>query len=372
MNEICEMLTFGKTLTNNTFSGKSHHFNIPKVLSSDCELKNIEFFVEKFRSVLEKACKGKSEIALALSAGKDSRVLLGLLRSIDVNPTCVTWSYKETDPEVKDAKKICESFGLTHKYIPIKPEMYFVEENIIELLKLSDGNPLYFPMMLWYGIKDQLNYDVVFCGNLMTEYMDTAEYRKYEGKDIAKALLLKETVTDILTDENYTSTYERLWEFYKMTNLNQIIVSRMIDRITQYHVMRKFINWNYPILDEELLRELFMLPIGIRMGSKLTRMMMKQYFPELLKFPTGRSPFSARYPLIMHQAYAKATKRKISKGLEHLLPPLLEKETFKFDYGFIDNGKVRRLLDSPTSKKKTMGITRLLNLQKWEKYKEVI
>jgi hypothetical protein len=374
MNEdaVCEMLTFGKTLSNRTFSGNTHAFTVPKIHESDCTLSSIDCFVDKFKKVIEKSCKNKTEIALALSAGKDSRVILGLLLALGIEPVCVTWSYQEDDPEVKDAKKICDYYGLKHKYTRISPDMYFIEKNVKSLLDLSDGNPIYFPMMLWYAIQDQLDYDVVFCGNLMTEYMDTAEYRRYEGKDVAKALLSKETITDLLVEEYFTSTYEKLWEFYKMRNLNQIIVNRMIDRITQYHVMRNFINWNYPILDEELLQELFILPIECRVGSRLTRRIMGEYFPELLKFSTGRSPFSAKYPLIVHQAYAKVTKRKVSKGLEHLLPPLLEKENLILDYEFLDKGKVRSLLNSPSSKKKTMGMTRLLNLKKWEKYREVV
>jgi hypothetical protein len=204
--------------------------------------------------------------------------------------------------------------------------------------------------------------------------MDTAEYRRYEGSDVARALFFKETIVNVLRNESYTSAFAELCDFYANPNLNQIIVSRMIDRITQYCVMKKFINWDYPILNEDLLKELFLLPFEIRTGSKLTRMIMKQYFPELLRFPTGRSPFSARYPLIMHQAYAKFSKRKISKGLEHLLPPLLNKETtdLKFDNSFIDNSKVARLLSSEDSRMKTMGQTRLLNLYQWMKYKEAI
>ncbi len=370
---ICESLTCGRVLSNETFSGKTHNITLPKIENRN--VVSLDSFVDTFKTTLNESCKGKDTIALALSGGKDSRVILGLLLELGIHPECVSWSYKETDPEVKVAKKICNRFQLDHKYIPIKPELYFNKNNQNKLLELADGSSLYFDMMLWYGIKDQLNHDVVFCGNLMTEYMDTAEYRFYEGNNVRSALLSKETITSFLTTEESNEAFAKLFNFYIHTkDENQVIVQRMLDRIVQYHVMRKFINWDYPMLNNNLLSDLFAFPLSERVGSKLTRQILKTHSPGLYNMPTGRSPFSLRYPLIMHQAYQKMSGRKISKGLEHLLPKYMEKGETLLNllsyYDFLDENKLKSFLEGEKGRTYRIGQSRLLNLYKWTLYNE--
>jgi len=375
-NAIIESLVYGRVLSTETFeTGKRHNFRIPnfdELIFEYPNIKNvvIENFTQILKEQIEKTCKGKSEIALALSGGKDSRVLLALLHELDISPVCVTWSYQPSDPEVVAAKNICDELGLEHKYIKITPLLYFNDIRAEKLMKLAKGSPLYFDMMLWHGIKDQLDYEVVFCGNLMTEYMDTAEYRTYEGNDVRAALFFKETLADVIGDYEFNKYRMKLINFYFDENLNKIIVTRMLDRIAQYHIMRKFINWNYPILDKNVLNSLFEIPFEYRMGSKLTRHILRNHAPKLYAMPTGRSPLSLKWPLAFHQVYQKVSRRKISKGFEHILPNYLD--TYNEDvmrlvnkYDFLDTKKIRNILHYGKPRYKRMVQSRLLNLLEW-------
>ena len=226
-------------------------------------------------------------------------------------------------------------------------------------------------MMLWYAIRHQLDHDVLFCGNLMTEYMDTAEYRIYEGKNIGKALFGKETILD-LTD-NHTEVLDRLIDFYTDEDETKIITQRMLDRLVQLHVMKKFINWDYPVLNDNVLSELFAHPLEQRMNSRLTRNILTRYNRTLYKTPTGRSPLSLRYPLIIHQGYQKVSRRKVSKGLEHLLPTYMkENETVLKtlpDYGIVNEEKLNKFFHEE-GRTYRIGMARLLNLHRWLKFNE--
>lgn len=365
---ITESLTCGRVLSLKTFSGKEHKAFVPKVETFGKG--SVDLFFETFCEEIRKSCKRKKKIGLALSGGKDSRTLLCALLRLDIKPECVTWSYSELDPEVKIAKKICNRFGLKHKYIKIKPEMYFNKKNEKTLIKLADGSPLYFDMMLWYAIRKQLNHNILFCGNLMTEYMDTAEYRTYEGVDISKALMDKETL--IPFTENFEVLIKKLTDFYYDEPIEQVITYRMLDRIVQLHIMKNFINWDYPVLNERVLSELFSLPLSKRKGSKLTREILKKYNPALYKLPTGRSPLSLRYPLIFHQAYQRLSKRKISKGLEHLLPSYMDKNETVLRklslYEFVNEERLNNFLDKAKGRTYRIGMSRLLNLYNWSIY----
>lgn len=368
-NAICESLVCGRVLSFETFDkGRTHNFEkLDFKPSETCS--TIDDFQVTFCTEIKKSLKNKGTIALALSGGKDSRTILAFLLENGISPTCVTWSYREDDPEVRVAKKICDKFNLDHKYIKIAPELYFDDESSRILLEMSHGSPLYYDMMLWYGIRGQLNYDTVLCGNLMTEYMDTAEYRLYEG-DFRTALFNKETFFDVIDDGAYRLVINKLEGWYHNEEEHKLITNRMLDRIVQYHIMQKFINWNYPVYNKEILSALFALPPELRMGSKLTRKILNKLNPGLYKMPTGRSPFSLRYPLLVHQAYAKVAHRNISKGFEHLLPDYLrvlndDIKLLPLKYDFIEPSKLDKFFNGAKDRYYRLGMSRLLNLMKW-------
>ena len=361
---VIESLVLGRALTDKTFTkGKRHNVKLPKLKVHNNG--NVEKVANALENAINKASKDASSICLSLSGGKDSRVLLALLKKLDLNPECITYSYKEDDPEVKIARKLCKLVDFQHKYVKITPELYFVKKNEKELLELTDGTPNYFPMMLWYGIRDKLDYDVIFMGNLMTEFMDTGEYRWYEGKDVKKALLGKEKLLKLVTDEHYHNVKNKLYKKFDNLSENEVIIERKHARFLQLKIMRNFVNWNYPAIDNDVLNETFSLPLKERVGSKLTRNILKLVSPELLKMPSARSPFSLRFPLWVHQIYAETFKRNIAKGYNHLMPAYLKtniniEDFLKLKFDFLDRDSLLSIV-----REEKAAMTRLMNLQKW-------
>jgi hypothetical protein len=250
--------------------------------------------------------------------------------------------------------------------------MYFVNEYEKELLEHTNGSPNYFPMMLDHAMnEDMQQFDIVFQGNLMTEFMDTGEYRWYEGSNVNKALLGKEMLLPLVKKEYYSKVKDKLNKIFTETKKNQLIVERKRARFLQYDIRKKFAHWNYPATEQEILDAVFSTPFKERVGSRMCRKMLQKLSPELYQMPSARSPFSLRYPLWVHQAYQKATKRKIGKGLENQVSVMMKKnfnmkDLFGRDIDILDKKQINYYLsDKVESKQNAQTIVRLLNLKKW-------
>lgn len=364
---IGESLVIGRGLTDKTFTkGRRHNISVPELGTGGDG--HIEKVIYALKEAIYNATKGNST-ALLLSGGKDSRLIAALMKDMGLLPTCITYigSNQENITEYIIAKKVSEKLGFEHKGITVSKDMWFDKGNATKAVKDADGNPIYFSTVMLYSIKNQLDYDVIFSGDLMTEIMDTAEYRWYEG-NIRDGLISKEIIIPLINHIDYRRVMNRMHDFYNNNSIEHIIVGRKIDRLIRYSILKKkLFNICCPAIDNNVLSETFSLPFKYRMGSRMVRNMLKKVSPELYRMPTARSPLSLQYPLWIHEIYAYMLKRGLGvKFWRNGLQNIDINKLIDIDLDFIDRDMARIYLSGERgTNMKMMAIMRLLNLKKW-------
>jgi hypothetical protein len=364
---IIESLVIGRGLTNNTFEkGKKHPFKMPQFTIKDDA--STDTVIQALNEVMEKETKNAQKIALLLSGGKDSRVLAGLAKNLGLEIECIT--YRGNENEIKAAQNVAKELNYPCKVIDVPIDYFFNESYIKNALQLSNGNPHFFNFVYFFGFKDQLDYDVIFSGEVMTEFMDTGEYRWYEGKP-KEGLLQKEQYFPLVKEPYYTEAIERMHHIWEKQDLNTFIIERKRDRIIYLNLLKNLINLCAPAMYENVLSEVLSLPLQQRSGSKLTRDILKKTSPELFKLPTGRSPLSLRYPLWIHQGYQKVFKQ--GTQLDYWRKGLLELDNTEFeqiDFEFLDYDQIHNYINGNEGENKQIqSLLRLENLRQWLKHK---
>lgn len=363
---ISQALVMGKTLTSDTYTkGKKHNIELPKY-----EQKNEtthDQIIDAFKDTIHEECVGKSKIAIMLSGGKDSRTLVAIMKEMGLNPTCLTYSYDTTNPELAIAKKVSKSVGFEHKYLGIDPSAYTNKENIKRILDITDGNPHFHTMTLFYALKDKLDYDVIFNGNLMTELMDTCEYHWYNGE--IKQSLIKKVMNSALPlvkdHERIAGDYRRKFE---SSNLNDALLLTVWRRIMYLALWKQHLNFVCPILNSKVLSEVFALPLHERINSKVTRKIIYKINKDLYGIPCARSPMSLRYPLWCHQVYAKFMGRKSGKGFDvanYISTNVDVNDLKNIDLDFLNRPMITALLGGNNKTKRWWTIKRLWNVKMW-------
>lgn len=362
---ISEFLVTGTALTNETFTkGKKHSFEMPKYEVRD----NINTLgvIDSLKNAINNKCKKNSSIALQLSGGKDSRTLVALMADLGLHPICLTYSYDKTNTEFLVAKKICKKLNLEHIFIKIKPQMYINDNEAKEITNITHGNPSFYSLSLFYAMREKLDYDIIFNGNLMTEIMDTREYHWYNG-DIKDSLIKKSCSKILPLVNNHAEIANNYTHMLSSYSLNDVILSVNWNRLLYLKVWEKLgINFCCPILNYNVLSDVFSLPIKERINSKLTRNIVKLLNPELYNISMARSPLSMKYPLWVHQAYAKMSGRHGGKGFDvaKFISNNMDVENLKdIDLDFLNHEGINSCLKNSDTKWNT--IKRLRNLKMW-------
>ena len=81
-------------------------------------------------------------------------------------------------------------------------------------------------------MRSEFNSDIIITGDLVTEFLDSGEYRSWkEGQGINKALYEKENLRRVVNEKDYDKALTILKIIYKL-NYNQLLIERKRDRIT--------------------------------------------------------------------------------------------------------------------------------------------
>ena len=324
----------------------------------------LDTVIDVLKEAMEQETKKSKKIALLLSGGKDSRVLAALAKEIGLEIECIT--YRGNENEVKAAENVAKQLNYPCKVIDVPKDYFFNNDYAKQALNLTNGNPHYFNFVYFFGFKEQLQYDTIFSGEVMTEFMDTGEYRWYEGKP-KEGLLQKELYLPLVKEPYYTEAIERLKTIWEQQDLNTFILERKRDRIIYLNILKKLIHLSAPAMNENVLSEVFSLPLKTRSGSRLTREILKKISPDLFKLPTGRSPLSLRYPLWIHQGYQKVFKQ--GTQLDYWRDGLLNLDNNNYeqlDLEFLDNNQIKDHITGKHGKSiQVQSLIRLENLRKW-------
>jgi queuosine biosynthesis protein QueC len=364
---IIESLVVGRGLTNNTFEqGKKHPYKMPQfTIKNDASTDTV---INALHEVIEKETKHANKIGLLLSGGKDSRVLAGLAKNLGIEIECLT--YRGNENEIKAAQNVAKALNYNCKIIDVPIEHFFNKSHIENALDLTQGNPHFFNFVYFFGFKDQLDYDIIFSGEVMTEFMDAGEYRWYEGKP-KEGLLQKELYLPLVKEPYYSEAIDSLHQIWEKQDLNTFIIERKRDRIIYLNKLKHLINLCAPSMDGAVLSEVLSLPLNQRSGSKLTREILKKTSPEIFKLPTGRSPLSLRYPLWIHQAYQRVFKQ--GTQLDYWRQGLLDLNTKEYEninLDFLDFDQMNEYISGNKGKSEQIqSLIRLENLRQWLNYK---
>jgi len=300
---VTEVLTVGRELSGKTFSGKPLDYNIPKFDDKFMRLPSIR----PVKKALLESLQDYDDVALLLSGGKDSRMLACLLKELGKEVTCYTYimrhnTYEEN--ELKASKRVARALNYKHRTIDINFKNYYNPKLIEKIMKITDGVPLFHSLLTLCTIRPYIEQKHVITGNLITELLDTSEYRPWkDGKDVKRFLFNQERFSSF---ETYCETRFKLLKIYGDTPLNELLLLRKSDRIIRERVYDT-LNFGVvrPALDKQVLQTAFTLPLNYRTDGYIPRNIIRITNRNLYKLPTARSPFSLRVPLSFHIAYAK-------------------------------------------------------------------
>ena len=305
-----EMLTVGRSLSERTLSGTQIDFNIPDFND------NLDTSINLVKRALLEVLDQHDDIALLLSGGKDSRMLACLLKQLNKRPTCYTYilrhnNYEEN--ELNAAKNVAKALNFPHKTLDIPFHKFYDRDLITKIITESEGVPKFHSLLTMGNIRPLIPEKYIITGDLITELLDTSEYRPWkDGRYIRRTLFNQEKITRLLPFYKHQSVIHKLQSIYTNTPINLLLLTRKSDRLVRRNIYHKF-RWNviHPALDEDVLSHTFSLPIRKRTDGYLPQKIIKQTNHKLYTMKTARSPFSLRVPLSIHILYAQLFHQSI-------------------------------------------------------------
>ena len=173
-NAVAEFLTLGFVLGDDTFSEGEKAERIVDVPEFETNRRSSVSDVEESLKVsIENAVRGKENVAIHLSGGKDTRLIVTLAHSLGIDFTAVTYGEKGC-VDIEIAKKVAKKMRVPHRIYEITPNDFSVD-NIYEVVKGTDGLVSFTSFAGGYQSdkKTFSGFDVVLAGSLMSEIMDT-------------------------------------------------------------------------------------------------------------------------------------------------------------------------------------------------------
>jgi asparagine synthetase B (glutamine-hydrolysing) len=392
---IAEFLLLNYVLGDHSFvKGKKAKIPIKKPKPKLYDNATSEDVETALKNSIQKATKNKDKIGVLLSGGKDARLLLALTNSLKLDPTAITVGDVDNRYEEKTAKKVTKTLKVPHKIVRI-PDV--ISPNIVsELGEVLDGSISFSGSAPVYLIKDELSddFDLVLSGNLMTEIMDTCEFRWYDSKNAFEVMkrkhfqggrLLKEKYRDI-AKENFISRY-------KDKSLEEIILdTEFKNRSRAIIALNKLVDFSVatPAADNEVINATFSLPVEERMNGRLAVDIMKHSYPELRQIKSPKTSYPLYFPWWIHYGMYRVKERyhyytnggKIWAGkprfykmgmwdqgfvYKYKLGDYVKESLENFDFEMINHDFVKQVLHDHFAEKKdgSFCIPRLLTLKDW-------
>lgn len=301
---IAEFLSLGYVLGDRTFikgKKKKIEIDIPKLEVFDADISDVE---DALKKSIEAVTKGKDRIGVLLSGGKDARLLIALVNSLGLDVTGVNVGDKRNRDEEKIAAKVAKALGVPFKFVNIPDD---ISPSIVsEIGSVSDGLISFSGCSPIYLIRDDLakDFDIVLAGTLMTEVMDTCEYRWYDSKnplDVMKRKHLKGS--KLLVPEYAKKVEENFLSAFRDKSLEEIILeTEYKNRSTAFVVLNQLMDVvvDTPVRDKDVVSSVFSLPLEQRINGRLATDIMKKSFPSLAAIPMSKTRFPLFFPWWLH------------------------------------------------------------------------
>ena len=392
---ISEFLLLGYVLDNKSFQkGKKAKIktNPPKFQKKEnVTIKDVENVLKN--SIL-KLTKNKNKIGVMLSGGKDARLLLALAKSLKINVTAVIVGDGEKRTEEIAAIKIAKTLKTPYKLVRIPKK---VSSGIVTRInKVTEGLIQFSGITPMFLIKDELakDFDIVLNGNLMTEIMDTCEYRWYDSKNPVDVMIRKHFQGRlILKNEYFKIVQENFISRFKDKSLEEIILeTEYVSRMRGINALHKLgcIEIGIPAADIDVISTTFSLPIQKRTNGRLAISILKKSYSEIAGIRSPKTPFPLSYPWWIHYGMQEIKNRyyyfkngsKIWNGkprahkmgmwdqgffFKYRIGDYVKKSLENIDFYMIKQDPVKQILDNHFSEKKdeTTYLAKLVTLKNW-------
>jgi len=301
---IAEFLSLGYALDDQTFRlGEETKLKvvIPDIRTYDSTLSDVE---NTLKESISKSTKGKDKIGVLLSGGKDARLLIGLANSLDLNVTAVTVGDKNNRDEEFAASNVAKSLNIPFQTIRIPDD---IKPNLVdEIGKVTDGLISFSSVAPTYLIRKELsdNFDMVLSGNLMTEIMDTCEYRWYDSKNPSEVMKRKHLKGSKVLKNDYAKNVEDSFiSKYEDNTLEEIILdTEFKNRSRGVLTINKLMNIPLiaPAADKEVISATFSLPLENRINGRLVTEILKKSYPDLAKIRSSKTLLPLFFPWWIH------------------------------------------------------------------------
>ncbi|MCD6599966.1 MAG: hypothetical protein J7L19_05315 [Dehalococcoidia bacterium] len=294
---IAEYLTIGYTLDWKTFEeGKKYkprNMKFPKLKTRpDVTIADVK---RELKNYFMKFAGKK--VAVMLSGGKDSRLVVEMCNSLGLDATAITIGYRRDSRENIIAEKVSSALGIPHMFLELKPEIYS-EQNLRQSILFCEADPTSLPFLTHYYYRDTLsNFDVVFEGHYLTTSL--REDRFYQPKDNMKRLLRAITFDSIIKEAAREKVKQRLILQNENEMLNEMCLQEFKDALfKKFDITKNLFNLEWPNNDENVLNAIWSLP-----DKGTVKAILKKYDYGTRRLPCTRSPFPLYFPWIIHYGY---------------------------------------------------------------------
>ena len=292
-----EYIALGYTLDRKTLKKgkkfKPKYIKIPKLAPKDgVTLDEIKEALDNYFLQF----KG-SKVAVFLSGGKDSRVILEMCYRLNIDVTAFTFGYSKISREYMIAKRVCSLLKIPHVFLYLDPKIYSLK-NVRETIMCAPDSPDCAPHFSHYFYKKILSqYDAVFTGEYITHSL--REERFYQPSDNIERLLRTISFDEICKEEEREKIKEKIVLENSGKSLNEIALKKIIDtRFKWFDRTRGLFNLYCPALDENVINTMWAIP-----ETGIAKRIMKKYNFRTYNLPCTRSPFPLWFPWVIHYGY---------------------------------------------------------------------
>ena len=221
------------------------------------------------------------------------------------------------------------------------------------------------------------DFDVVLSGRLMSEIMETWDFKKYP-KNPLEAMKKRLGYLPIIKEEYVDTIEKKLNDLYKEKSLEEIMLDTIVKNVYLRHIeaTRKYVNIFPVVIDREVLSSIYSLPLEKRRNCYLAKKIIKRNNPKLLYIPYSYSGYMIplAFPYIIHQGlrliHTRGKKKffgqsDVAYHIRYTLKNFVESKINALNIDLINRDMVNKLLKEHLSGKQyhTDAICRLVTLR---------
>lgn len=294
---IAEYLTLGYTLDWKTLvKGRTYtpkNVQPPTLdLYPDATIADVKNVLEDYFSKFD-----NKKVAVALSGGKDSRLIAEMCKYLGLDVTAYTFGFRKDSREYKVASRVASRLDIPHLFLELKPDVYS-EETVRGMATCSLYGLSASPNAYDYYFKDTLsNFDVVFNGTQLT--IAPREQRFYQPAKNIDRIMRTVNFDSIVDKKMRDEVKQNLLHQYRGKTLEEMILQRYkIKMYRRYDTTKELFNLDWPAVAGDVINTMRSIPeVGI------VKKVMKQYNFTTYNLPCTRSPFPLWFPWIIHYGY---------------------------------------------------------------------